>query len=85
MRSTSSGRRMDDVLEIATAPVEVKGASIVLHQRVIRGDELLVEAASGRLRVRRPGAADPEAAAPRHEGRSGRGRGRAIAQVIPGE
>ncbi len=26
--------RMDDVLEIVTAPVEVKGASIVLHQRV---------------------------------------------------
>ena len=36
--------RMDDVLEIATAPHEVKGASIVLHQRVNRGDELLVEA-----------------------------------------
>ena len=29
--------RMDDVLEIATAPIEVKGASIVLHQRVSRG------------------------------------------------
>jgi acyl-CoA thioester hydrolase len=36
--------RMDDVLEIVTAPVEVKGASIVLHQRVSRADELLVEA-----------------------------------------
>src|SRR6201986_2760338 len=36
--------RMDDVLEIATVPVEVKGASIVLHQRVTRADELLVEA-----------------------------------------
>jgi acyl-CoA thioester hydrolase len=36
--------RMDDVLEIATAPIEVKGASIVLHQRVSRGGELLVEA-----------------------------------------
>ena len=36
--------RMDDVLEIATAPAEVKGASIVLHQRVTRADELLVEA-----------------------------------------
>ena len=36
--------RMDDVLEIATAPLEVKGASIVLHQRVNRDDELLVEA-----------------------------------------
>jgi acyl-CoA thioester hydrolase len=36
--------RMDDVLEIVTAPVEVKGASIVLHQRVNRNGELLVEA-----------------------------------------
>jgi acyl-CoA thioester hydrolase len=36
--------RMDDVLEVVTAPVEVKGASIVLHQRVNRNDELLVEA-----------------------------------------
>jgi acyl-CoA thioester hydrolase len=36
--------RMDDVLTIATAPHEVKGASITLHQRVMRGDELLVEA-----------------------------------------
>jgi acyl-CoA thioester hydrolase len=36
--------RMDDVLEIVTAPIEVKGASIVLHQRVNRDDELLVEA-----------------------------------------
>ena len=36
--------RMDDVLEIVTAPEEVKGASITLHQRILRGDELLVEA-----------------------------------------
>src|SRR4051794_9489698 len=36
--------RMDDVLEVATAPLEVKGASIVLHQRVNRDGELLVEA-----------------------------------------
>jgi acyl-CoA thioester hydrolase len=36
--------RMDDVLEIATAPVEVKGASVVLHQRVDRDGETLVEA-----------------------------------------
>jgi acyl-CoA thioester hydrolase len=36
--------RMDDVLEIMTVPLEVKGASIVLHQRVTRADELLVEA-----------------------------------------
>src|SRR5215212_11806400 len=36
--------RMDDVLEIATAPVEVKGASVVLQQRVQRDGETLVEA-----------------------------------------
>ena len=35
---------MDDVLEIATAPLEVKGASVVLHQRVDRDGETLVEA-----------------------------------------
>jgi acyl-CoA thioester hydrolase len=35
---------MDDVLEILTAPEEVKGASITLHQKVMRGDELLIEA-----------------------------------------
>jgi acyl-CoA thioester hydrolase len=32
------------VLEIVTAPVEVKGASVVLHQEVKRGDEVLIEA-----------------------------------------
>lgn len=36
--------RMDDVLRVETAPEDVKGASIVLHQRVMRGDDLLVEA-----------------------------------------
>jgi acyl-CoA thioester hydrolase len=36
--------RMDDVLEVVTAPVEVRGASIVLHQQVKRGAEVLVEA-----------------------------------------
>lgn len=36
--------RMDDVLAIVTEPSEVKGASVVLGQRVMRGDELLVEA-----------------------------------------
>ena len=40
--------RMDDVLEVVTAPEEVKGASITLHQRILRADELLVEA---RVRV----------------------------------
>jgi len=36
--------RMDDLLEIVTAPVEVKGASIVLHQEVKRGGAILIEA-----------------------------------------
>jgi acyl-CoA thioester hydrolase len=35
---------MDDVLTILTAPEEVKGASVMLHQQVMRGDDLLVEA-----------------------------------------
>ena len=36
--------RMDDVLEIETAPQEVKGASILVRQLVRRGDEVLIEA-----------------------------------------
>jgi acyl-CoA thioester hydrolase len=36
--------RMDDVLEILTAPAEVKGASIILRQRVVRDRETLVDA-----------------------------------------
>ena len=40
--------RMDDVLEVLTAPQEVKGASITLDQQITRGDETLVEA---RVRV----------------------------------
>jgi acyl-CoA thioester hydrolase len=40
--------RMDDVLAVVTVPQEVKGASIVLRQRVVRGEETLVEA---RVRV----------------------------------
>ncbi len=39
---------MDDVLDIVTTPIEVKGASITLLQHCRRGDELLVEA---RVRV----------------------------------
>src|SRR5450432_1919888 len=35
---------MDDVLTIVTTPEEVRGASVMLHQKVMRGDELLVEA-----------------------------------------
>ncbi len=36
--------RMDDVLDIVTEPSEVKGASATLRQRVIRDDQILVEA-----------------------------------------
>jgi acyl-CoA thioester hydrolase len=36
--------RMDDVLDIVTEPEEVKGASVTLRQRVMRGDGLLVSA-----------------------------------------
>ena len=36
--------RMDDVLDIITEPDEVKGASITLGQRIVRGGEVLVEA-----------------------------------------
>jgi acyl-CoA thioester hydrolase len=65
--------RMDDLLEIATAPLEVKGASVVLHQIVARGEENLVEAtvqvafvSGGRARpipkpLRLAMTADPEA------------------------
>ena len=35
---------MDDVLDIVTTPEEVKGASITLNQKVMRGEELIVEA-----------------------------------------
>jgi acyl-CoA thioester hydrolase len=40
--------RMDDVLTVITEPEEVKGASITLYQRVMRGEDLMVEA---RVRV----------------------------------
>ena len=36
--------RMNDVLEVVTTYEEVKGASITLEQRIMRGDELLIEA-----------------------------------------
>jgi acyl-CoA thioester hydrolase len=35
---------MDDILHVVTEPSEVKGASVTLHQRVMRGGDLLVEA-----------------------------------------
>ena len=36
--------RMDDLLEVVTRPIDVKGASITLGQEVRRGDDLLLEA-----------------------------------------
>jgi acyl-CoA thioester hydrolase len=36
--------RMDDVVVVVTETVEVKGASVILHQQVIRNDDLLVAA-----------------------------------------
>jgi acyl-CoA thioester hydrolase len=36
--------RMDDVLEIVTRPLEVRGASIALQQLVTRAEVTLVEA-----------------------------------------
>ena len=40
--------RMDDVLDVLTEPEDVKGASATVRQRIMRSDELLVEA---RVRV----------------------------------
>ena len=36
--------RMDDVLEVVSTTAEVKGASVVIHQQVMRGEELLADA-----------------------------------------
>lgn len=36
--------RMDDILHVVSDPSEVKGASVTIRQRVLRADELLVEA-----------------------------------------
>lgn len=35
---------MDDILHVLTEPSEVKGASVTLRQKVMRGEDLLVEA-----------------------------------------
>jgi acyl-CoA thioester hydrolase len=40
--------RMDDLLTVVTTPEDVKGASMWLTQRVMRGEEVLLEA---RVRV----------------------------------
>ncbi len=56
--------RMDDVLDVVTWPVEVKGASITLAQEVRRGNIVLLDKVKVRVRYQRgPGAADPESAA----------------------
>src|SRR5262245_47387685 len=36
--------RVDDVLEVITLPHEVRGASVTLEQRIMRGEEVLIEA-----------------------------------------
>jgi acyl-CoA thioester hydrolase len=36
--------RMDDILEVVTEPEDVKGASITLRQRIMRGGETLIDA-----------------------------------------
>src|SRR5215471_8650047 len=36
--------RMDDVLEVVTVPHEVRGASVTVDQRIVRGDDVLIEA-----------------------------------------
>ena len=67
----SEAARMDDVLDVVTWPVAVKGASITLAQEVRRGEEVLVEGRGARrLHQRGAGAADPEIDADADEGRS---------------
>ncbi len=56
--------RMDDLLDVVTWPVAVKGASITLAQEVRRGDDVLVRGRGAcRLHQRGAGAADSEIAA----------------------
>ena len=61
--------RMDDVLEIITEPAEVKGASMTARQRIMRSEELLVEA-TVRVAFVSGGKARPisKTVAHRHEG-----------------
>ena len=61
--------RMDDVLDIVTAPHEVKGASVMLHQRVVRGEDLLSRRTCRSPSSPAAGPADPEAVAHRHGSR----------------
>ena len=63
---------MDDVLEIVTEPEAVKGASIVLHQRVMRADEDSGRGQRARCVCQRwPGAVDSQSVAHRHARRPG--------------
>ena len=69
--------RMDDVLDVVTWPVAVKGASITLAQEVRRGEQRAGQGrGAGRLHLRGEGEADPEIAAHADEGRSDRVIGR---------
>ena len=64
--------RMDDVLDVVTWPVEVKGASITLAQEVRRGGDRAGQGEGARrLHQRRPGAADSQSAAGADEGGCG--------------
>lgn len=64
--------KMDDLLDVLTRPLDVKGASITLHQEVRRGGRTLARGqGEGCVCFRRPRAADSEGATYRHEGRSG--------------
>ncbi len=75
--------RMDDVLDVVTQTAEVKGASVTLHQRVMRGDEALVEAAGpGRFRVRRTRPANTQGAPHRHAGGQGSRGGRLTRSIL---
>src|ERR1700736_1818453 len=60
--------RMDDVLDVVTWPVAVKGASITLAQEVRRGGDLQ-SAGACRLYQRGPGTTDTEGVAGAAEGR----------------
>ena len=62
--------RMDDLLEVVTRTLEVKGASITLAQEVRRGDIVLLGSqGQGGVHLRRTGAANSEGVARRDEGR----------------
>ena len=66
--------RMDDVLDVVTWPVAVKGASITLAQEVRRGARGAGQGRGARrFHQRGAGKADPEIAAAVDEGRSGLG------------